>query len=188
MSGSANRVRVWSAQFRAGDFPPVCAMTGSRADTWGTFRFKTVPRWAEMSGAAGLAGLHLLGPLVEEATMRRAKGRLPLSKSSKRMLRIVNVGLLSLIPAGFALVVGAVAINSYDPANASIGGTLGMLGLLALLAGGFGVIAIPPRFGPGGVVLPAPRGFNDYVVELRRVHPAFVAAVQQHQQARAAQR
>jgi len=162
-------------------------MTGEPAETWRTFRFKTVPARAQLAGALGLAGLHLIGPLVEEATMRRAKGRLPLTKASNRRLRLVNWGFLSLIPLAVLTVIVAMIVNSFGVQSGGVSGILIALGLSALLVGAIGILYIAPRFGPSGVVMPAPRGYRDELVELRRVHPKFVVAVRLLQQARADQ-
>ena len=180
-------VQVWAAQLAANDFPPVCAMTGAPAETWVKFRFKTLPTWAGASNALAFTHFHLLTPVIEEASMRRASGRLPLTKSSKRRLRAVNLGLLGLIPAAMVLTVIAIAIDSYNAANAPFGGIFVGLALLSLAGGILGLLYVAPRFGPTGVVMGRRPGYHDSLVELRRVHPSFVAAVQRHQQARAAQ-
>jgi hypothetical protein len=187
LSNRPDRVLVWSSQLRAGDFPPVCAMTGEPAETWRMFRFKTVPARAQLAGALGLAGFHLIGPLVEEATMLRAKGPLPLTKASNRKLQLINWGFLGLIPVAVLTVIVAMIVNASGIHTGTTGGILLAIGLSAPIVGAIGVLYIAPRFGPSGVVMSPPRGYRDDLVELRRVHPRFVATVRRLQQARAAE-
>jgi len=119
--------------------------------------------------------------------MLRAKGRLPLTKASNRKLRLLNWGFLSLIPLGVLTVIVAIIANSYGFQSGAVSGILVALGLSAPFVGAIGVLYIAPRFGPSGVVMPAPHGYRDELVELRRVHPTFVVAVRRFQQARTAQ-
>lgn len=109
-----------------------------------------------------------------------------LTKSSKRQLRIVNGVFIVLIPLAFAFFAAALTINSSDQADPTIVGILTVLALLSLTIGILGGLYIAPRFGPTGVVMGRTEGYYDYLVELRRVHPFFVVAVQEQQQLRAA--
>lgn len=61
-----------------------------------------------------------------------------------------------------------------------------ILSLLFLLAGMVGLLVIRPLVGPRAKVMEQQPGQYDRLVELRRIHPAFVAAVNQMHQARAA--
>jgi hypothetical protein len=62
---------------------------------------------------------------------------------------------------------------------------LAALGFLLLLAGIIGAVVIKPLTGPRAKVTGPPPGYHDNLVELRNVHPAFVAAVLQRQHSRA---
>jgi hypothetical protein len=73
-----------------------------------------------------------------------------------------------------------------EPGGA-IAGDLAIFGILALLAGIVGALVLRQVIGPRAAVMPQPAGYTDRLVELRNVHPAFVHAVLQVQQARAAQ-
>jgi hypothetical protein len=64
---------------------------------------------------------------------------------------------------------------------------LAALGLLAAVAGLVGALTLRRIIGPRATVMEQQAGYNDRLVELRNVHPAFVAAVRNMQQARAAQ-
>ena len=64
---------------------------------------------------------------------------------------------------------------------------LAALGLLAAVAGLVGALTLRRIIGPRATVMEQQAGHNDRLVELRNVHPAFVAAVRNMQQARAAQ-
>jgi hypothetical protein len=91
-------VQVWSSQLAANDFPPVCAMTGAPAETSHKFSFSTTPAWAVALlplVCLGLLPLFLGLYLVS----RRASGRLPLTRASRR-----RVALGSWIPAGLILI------------------------------------------------------------------------------------
>lgn len=68
----------------------------------------------------------------------------------------------------------------------AISRTLVVIGLVVLIA--FVASEVLRRFvGPVAKLLEPPTGYYDRLVELRRAHPAFVAAVYQMHQARAAQ-
>jgi hypothetical protein len=85
------------------------------------------------------------------------------------------------IPLSLLLVVTA------DSLSSSVKGAAGLLGLLLLLAGLLGFLIARPLVGPKGNVMPRQAGMDYQLIELRNVHPAFVMAVQQMQQARAPQ-
>ena len=71
--------------------------------------------------------------------------------------------------------------------GAGIAWVLAGVGLLAFLAGLIGAILIRRLIGPHATVMEQQPGAYDRLVELRHVHPVFVVAVIQAQQARAAQ-
>jgi hypothetical protein len=185
------RVQVWASQLWANDFPPVCAMTGRPAETWKKFSFATPPDWAyALLFLICLGGIGFVGFVVTIALVsQRASGYLPLTRSSARTATLafwIPVGILIACPACWliALIVGAAGNN--DPTANGVAAAFVILGLVCLLAGLVGRLVITRLITPQAKVrTPAP-GQTDRIVELRNVHPAFVTAVQQHQQARAA--
>ena len=180
-------VQVWQSELKDKQLPFICAMTGLPAETWRKFRFKTVPEWAKYSNGLAFSQFHILAPVIEEAAMRRAKGYLPLTRASQRRLQFLNLGLLGLTPAAVVFTLLAILIDSYNAANAPFGGVFVGLALLSLAVSVLGLLYVAPRVGPNGIVAPAPRGYRDYVVDLQRVHPAFVEAVRRYQEERARQ-
>ncbi|HET6311245.1 MAG TPA: hypothetical protein VFH00_09615 [Candidatus Nitrosotalea sp.] len=152
-------------------------MTGAPAETWRKFRFATAPIWA-----------HALSVLVAVIAAERASGFLPLTKASSRL-----VGFARWIPRGLmigsvllwiAIVIGAVAsVGGTVPNAGDIAGMLVFLGVLLLIGGLVGRFVAMPLICPRGKVT-VPPGYRDKLIELRNVHPAFVAAVTQIHQAR----
>src|SRR4029077_843920 len=82
--------------------------------------------------------------------------------------------------------VANISTSTVSPGAATIGTGLLVLGLLAVIAGIICALLLRRLIGPQGTVRERQAGYNDRLVELRKVHPAFVAAVQQVHQARAA--
>jgi len=172
-------VQVWQSQLVANDFPPVCAMTGAPAEMWRKFTFTNTPAWAFMFGALGAA-----------AFSRRVSGYLPLTRHASSRITRVRWLFVGLIPVGILFwVASAIASpgpNSSDGTASAISAFLFLLGLAAFFFSVVGILVGRNSFGPSARILDG-RGQRELLVELRRVHPAFVAAVQQQQQARAAQ-
>ena len=147
-------------------------MTGAPAETWRKFRFATAPIWAR--------ALSVLGAVI---AAERASGFLPLTKASSRL-----VGFARWIPRGLmigsvllwiAIVIGAVAsVGATAPNAGDIAGMLVFVGLLLLVGGLVGRFVAMPLICPRGRVT-VPPGYRDKLVELRNVHPAFVATVMQ---------
>jgi len=188
-----DRVQVWASQLAANDFPPVCAMTGAPAQTWRKFRFSSPPQWAYVLYVLVILGLigMIVAAVVMSAVSQRASGHLPLTRGSRRL-----VGLALWVPIG--LMVGAVvlwtivpigAAANVDAGDTNAGGVAGivlLVGALLLVAGLIGRLVVTPLVCPRARVI-VQTGYYDKLVEIRNVHPAFVAAVNQIQQARAAQ-
>ncbi|HEV2034500.1 MAG TPA: hypothetical protein VGU71_09930 [Candidatus Dormibacteraeota bacterium] len=83
--------------------------------------------------------------------------------------------------------IGAFAgVDGGDPNAGAVGGVLLFVGVLMLIAGLVGRLVVTPLVCPRGGVTLQP-GYPDKLVEIRNVHPAFVAAVTQIHQARAQQ-
>jgi predicted transporter len=167
-------------------------MTGRPAETWKKFNFATPPDWAyALLFLICLGGIGLVAFAVTIAVVsQRASGYLPLTRSSARTVSLafwIPVAFLIACPVVWliALIVGAAGNN--DPTANGVAAAFLFLGFLCLLAGLVGRLVIMRTVTPRAKVnAPAP-GQTDRIVELRNVNPAFVMAVQQHQQARAAQ-
>ena len=190
MIARQDRVQIWASQLSANDFPPVCAMTGRPAEVWRKFNFRTPPGWVYsllLLILLGLIGLIIFG-IVEYAVSEKASGHLPLSRAAQNRLRLVIWTIVGLLPLSIILLIAGAALGSGTDSSTSGLGTslilLGVLGFVAFIAGALTRSLWGPR---ARVYPPAQPGYADKLVELRNVHPAFVAAVQQQHSARAAQ-
>jgi len=166
-------------------------MTGRPVETWKKFNFATPPGWAyALLILVCLGGLGLIAfAIVLAVVSQRASGYLPLTRSSSRTATLalwIPVGLLLAGPVAFAIAL-IFALASNDATASTITAVFLWLGILVLGVGLLGRLVVTPLIRPRGKVMEAAPGQTDRIVELRNVHPAFVAAVQQHQQARAAQ-
>jgi hypothetical protein len=153
-------------------------MTGAPAETWKKFNFTTTPGWAFMFGAAGAA-----------AFSNRATGYLPLTRASAKRITTVRWGFLGLIPLAVLFFAAGVILEPStvgDETRGTIAGILILLGIAALFVSLLGFLIGRSYYGPTARIIER-RELPEPLVEIRNVHPAFVAAVQQHQQARAAQ-
>jgi hypothetical protein len=184
LDGPPDHVVVWAAQLAANDFPPVCVMSGAQAQVWRKFRFRTRPNWTYWLLALGVLPFFIVTSLVA----REASGRLPLTGASRQKLQVVEWTSLGLLPPMLVLlVVGATMISvSVDQPGWAIGIAVLVLGFLCLLGFIVGLLVVRPRIGPRAFVMARATGYHDNLVELRHVHPAFVAAVNQMYAARAA--
>ena len=171
------KVQIWRSQLIANDFPPVCASTGAPAEVWRKFNFSDSPWWAFWLG----------GILLAAATARRASGHLPLTRAAARSIRLVRL-------TPFVFVALAIAFLAIAAVATKVGGNGRAGSALVVYSSGFALflglmaffnLLLTHRYGPVGKVK-AP-GYYDVIVELDHVHPAFVAAVQQAQSARAQQ-
>lgn len=168
-------VQVWEAQLTANDFPPVCAMTGQPAEMWRKFTFTKTPPWAFFVG----------GVLLSAALAERVTGYLPLTHASAQKVNSMRWIFGGLIALGFLLffVSLGVGANTTGPAW----GLLFLASLGLMFAGLIGLVAGRGLMGPRGKLFDVQPGQYQRLIQLDNVHPNFVAAVQQHQQARAAQ-
>jgi hypothetical protein len=186
-----DRVRIWSAQLAANDFPPVCAMTGRPAETWRKFTFATAPGWAYalliLVFAGGLG--FIVFAIAMTALSRRASGFLPLTRSSSRTVALATWVPLGLLGGWVVLWIAAAVVGfpSSDPTTVTIAWVLFWLGMLALGFGLVGRLVVKPLLCPRGNVMEQLPYQYDKVVELSNVRPAFVAAVNQMHASRAAQ-
>lgn len=161
-------------------------MTGRPAETWRKFTFSTPPAWTYALlvlicfGALGIA----IAAAIIYSVSERATGHLPLTKDSRRL-----VGLALWIPVGLIIAspIFWIAAFPLSSAGSDLAGVFVWLGILALVFGLIGRLAITRFVGPGGKVFALQPGQYDRLVEISNVHPAFVTAVRQHQHARFAQ-
>ena len=122
---------------------------------------------------------------------RRAGGRLPLTHRSRRLLELPKRAAIAILAfSGVLWIITAFALTRpYDVANPwpqLIGLVAFSVALLTLLFGAVvleGALLDRFPFGPGAKVMKQMPGQPDRLVELVRVHPAFVAAVQEMQSA-----
>ena len=190
MINRPDRIQIWASQLAANDFPPVCAMTGRPAETWRKFRFATPPDWAyALLALVVLGGIGIIAYAIVIASIsRRATGYLPLTRRSRFLLNLYIWGTVALLPIFLVLLIAGIVLsaNTDDQALGIIGGT--MIAASVVLFVAFLVLVVLRRWvGPGAKVMEPPLGYNDNPVELRRVHPGFVAAIHQLQATRMAQ-
>jgi len=162
-------------------------MTGRPAETWRKFKFATPPDWAYALlilvcvGGLGFIAFAIVMTLVAQ----RASGFLPLTRSASTTVRNalwIPVVLLIAAPVAWVL---ALFAGSFSTNTTGI--VLLWLGILFLFAGLVGRLLVTRLVCPRAKVMEAAPGQTDRIVELRNVHPLFVAAVLERQHGRAAQ-
>jgi hypothetical protein len=187
-----DRVTVLASQLAAGDFPPVCAMSGAPAETWGKFRFSTPPAWAVvfvfLICAAGI-GFFVTIPLTYLVS-RHATGTLPLTRASVRKLGLpLRIGIPATVVGAILLLIAFTTVTP-NPIVGVLHVFAVNLGALALVAGvvlvEIGLQLGQSLIGPRARIMRRDPGQTETLVELRRVHPTFVAAVTEMQQTRGA--
>ena len=127
--------------------------------------------------------------MLAAATARRATGYLPLTHAAARSIPRVRLSFLPFIGLMILFWIVAFAVGSLgtaDNTRSAIAVYLGGFGVFFMLGAIF-VALLTHRFGPTGLVFEPRPGHYESIVELRGVHPSFVSAVHQHQQARADQ-
>jgi hypothetical protein len=110
-----------------------------------------------------------------------------MTSRSRRRLLLINWSIFGLIPLTLVLWVAAAVVAANFGSESPSVGALVVSGLVTVMAGLIGLVVVLPHVGPAGNVMARQRGYHDNLVELRRVHPAFVAAVNQMHAYRAAQ-
>ncbi|MFI5283666.1 MAG: hypothetical protein ACHQ0J_11145 [Candidatus Dormibacterales bacterium] len=166
-------------------------MTGATPETWRKFRFTTAPAWTYVLlilvclGGLGVIVYAIVASLVSN----RATGFLPLTKTSKRTVDLVTWTPLALLGAWLVLWFAALLVGcpATDPGQQTTAWVLFWMGTLCMLAGLIGRLVVMPLVSPRATVMEQLPGQYDKLVELKRVHPAFVAAVNAMHQSRAAQ-
>jgi predicted transporter len=166
-------------------------MTGRPAETWKKFKFATPPDWTyALLILVCLGGLgFIVFTIVVAAVSQRASGFLPLTRSSSRTVALAFwIPIALLIAWVVSWVIAAIfGFSSNDPTASAIAGAFFWLGLFFLAAGMIGRFVVTPLISPRAKVREMAPGHTDRIVELRNVHPLFVAAVLQRQQASALQ-
>jgi hypothetical protein len=163
-------------------------MTGRPAETWKKFKFATPPDWTyALLVLTCLGGLGFIAfTIVVAAVSERASGFLPLTRSSSRIVTLafwIPLALLIAWPICWALAL----ITAGDPNASGTTGALVWLGIFFLFAGMIGRLLITRFVSPRAKVMEVAPGHFDRIVELRNVHPLFVAAVLQRQHAAVSQ-
>ena len=186
-----DRIQIWASQLAANDFPGVCAMSGQPAETWKKFRFSTSPSWVYallILVCAGGLGI-VLYAIINYVVSQKASGHLPLTRASRRMVNLV-VG----VSAGLAvawvvswIAAATIAFTTTDEGLTTIAIILFWLGLLLAIAAVVGRQVVSRLVLPQAKVFEPQPGYLDKVVELRNLHPNFVAAVHQRAVMAAAQ-
>ncbi len=163
-------------------------MTGRPAETWKKFKFATPPDWTyALLILTCLGGVGFIAfTIVVAAVSERASGFLPLTRSSSRTVALafwIPLALLMAWPICWVLAL----ITAGNPSASATTGGLFWLGVFFLLAGMIGRLVVTRFVSPRAKVMELAPGHFDRIVELRNVHPLFVAAVLQRQQAQASQ-
>lgn len=166
-------------------------MTGRPAETWKKFKFATPPDWTyALLILVCLGGVGFIAfTIVVAVVSQRASGFLPLTRSSSRTVALALWIPLALLIAWVTswLIAAIFAFSSNDPTASAIAGASFWLGVFFLAAGMIGRLVVTPLISPRAKVRELALGQIDRIVELRNVHPLFVAAVLQRQQASASQ-
>ena len=187
MSTAPDRVQVWSSQLWRNDFPPICAMTGRPAETWRRFKFATPPSWSyALLILVCFGGMGIIAfAVVMALTAQRASGYLPLTRDSSRLVTLATFVPIGVMILAVVVWIAAIPVAASDTIG-DAAGWLFLIGLLLLLSGLAGRLIVMPLLSPRAKVMEVAPGQNDRIVELRNMHPAFVAAVEQRQRERSA--
>lgn len=160
-------------------------MTGRPAEMWRRFRFATPPQWAyALLFLVCLGGIGIiLYAIVLSSIAQRAGGYLPLTHAARRRVEMAIWAPVVLLLGWIVLWIVAVIVSptSSDQSGSGLAAAFFFLGLLLLIGGLVGRLVIMRFLVPQARVFEPQPGQFDKIVELRNVHPAFVAAVtQQH--------
>jgi len=191
--GPPGRIVVSATQFAAGDFPPVCAMTGLPAETRRRFRFIRAPAWSFVFAFLMCVGIgFLVSGILIFLVARKVSGYLPLTSASNQRLNWALQGsAATLVVVALMWIAAALLSTTGSPLAQLTALLLVSFGLMAFLLGftglQVGLQILKPLYGPTAVILPRQTGHADTWIELRNVHPVFVAAVEQMSAGRVSQ-
>ena len=165
---------IWSTDLKLGHLPAVCVKTGQPADAAVKFRFVTVPRWAYVLLVLLCTGVGFLVIfIVMRLVSRTASGRLPYVRAAANRIRLWRwVGVATIVGIPVLLIAALVSLSG-DTTIAALVWSAFLADLLAAIGIQYLVL---PRVGPNAYVYDSPHAYGRWV-ELRRVHPAFAAAV-----------
>ncbi len=162
-------------------------MTGRPAELKRRFRFISPPAWVHLLLLSLGTELCLFGAIAYVILVNflgpNASGYLPLTRASGTRLTAYLWITISLVPLSIALIAaGLVVGNTLEPMRSEVGLYILLAGLVLAVASVIAVI-VRPYLGPGARVYNPKPGESDKVVELKRVHRDFVAAVRQMNEA-----
>jgi YVTN family beta-propeller protein len=155
--GDTKSVPIWARELRAGALPPICVKSGRPSDSRLTFQFVTYgrPAW------------FLLGPMLARVTGRKAQGPLPVTRRWRIIFITFRAAAIGFAALAFLAYWSPVGVPStWLPWT--LGGGLGAFGLYVVAH------TLYAGLRPKGFVHATETG--ELWVELRDVHPNFVAA------------
>ena len=155
---------------------------------WRRFKFATPPAWSyALLILVCLGGMGIIAfAVVMALTAQRASGYLPLTTDSSRLVTLTTFVPIGVMVLAVVVWIAAIPLAASDTIG-NAAGWLFLIGLLLLLSGLAGRLIVTPLLCPRARVMEMAPGQNDRIVELRNMHPAFVAAVEQRQRDHAAQ-
>jgi hypothetical protein len=165
---------IWSEDLKSGRLPAVCVKTGMLADASVKFRFVTLPSWGYFLLFLLCTGIGTLPVIIIMRLVSRSEGgRLPYLRAAANRIRLwrwIAVGTFIGIPV---LLFAALLSLSGDTTISALVWSAFLADLIAAVVVQY---IVNPRIGPRGHVHESgyPQG---RWVELRRVHPAFAAAM-----------
>ncbi len=107
----------------------------------------------------------------------KASGHLPLTHASAVRLAAALWITVALASVGVALMgVGLVVGNTLEPVRSRIGLWILIVGAVTMVTA-LAAVFVRPLLGPGARVYKPKPGESDRVIELKRLHPAFVKAL-----------
>jgi hypothetical protein len=165
---------VWSTDLKLGALPAVCVKTGQPAGAAVKFRFVTTPGWAYALHFLICTGIGLLAVMIIVRLVSRvASGTLPYTSPAARRIKAWRWATVGMFVAFPVLLIAALISLGGDTTVAALLWILMLADFLTAIAFWFFLL---PRLGPSARVLESPYSQGNWI-ELRRVHPAFAAAV-----------
>jgi len=168
-------------------------MTGQPAETRRRFRFIRPPAWSSVFLLLMCVGIgFVVSGILIFLVAQKVSGVLPLtSRSDRRLSRMLQISIAVLAVVGVMWIMALVLSTTGNPLAQLMALLLVSFGLMAFLLGftglQVGLQILRPVFGPTAMVLARQPGQTQTWLELRNVHPAFVAAVEQSRAGRVSQ-